>query len=552
VDVVQAEHEQTRLSLTPSYAPTLMPEPAVSGVVPVETWSPRHGTAGIVVRAAAVTARAALQQSGDGGAGDDSTSDFQPSPEQPSSDEANSAPTPPPSPKPYAELGRTQRRKRARAATAEVMAVLDSYSMTPEHLVPNIAPPKRVVNVLSSSYSLRNYAAGVTSGAGQLGAFRNLNGAELHGVYVLDPLRLIHVVCPSWERATILVDSGGGTTKVGLNLHEHRSDRWHSAFLPLLVYAGKDNNAGLAAFAALPASPFIGTSSAHVTLWALLQSLIDGPRPVYLCGDLNSIAAIRGQMQSNATWGCCWCLAKLGDPAGQLAAPRVKDQSDLVRGRLEDRPQLLAIDPARIVPPSLHLFLGLGNALLEAMADVCPGVKDLREAVRGAEPSGVSEVFALNGNQLASFIKTKRATVVNTFVATTHNTRGGAQPAGVSRLRQMSCWLKKLHAFMLPGAIWPDARKQALGRLVDDMTANWDTVTGLSTRPKLHVLAHTVDFAAAAGALGAFNEAAVERYHAELNKRLHDNIAAPDPVTRLQRAVGSTLTQLVAKAQRST
>ena len=302
--------------------------------------------------------------------------------------------------------------------------------------------------VLPSEYAIRECIKDMVEHELALGDFQFINGVACPGVYFKDPLQLISSVCPNWDCATVLVDCGAGRTTVGIELHEPNPSGpkpWIHYFLPLLVYEGKDDNEHLALFATLSESPFTGTSSAYKTLWLLLESLHSDAHPVMLCGDHNSIAAVRGQLQSNALNPCPICMHHRDDPAGDIGEIRVAVQPLDAPGRAADRAELLHVHGYRIVPPALHVVLGLANALIDRLQELSSSASTIRASARGgSDAAGISEVFKLNGNQIKRFVKHDLKVIEDAYRADTRSTRSAGVEHQAANIRRMCGWLRSM------------------------------------------------------------------------------------------------------------
>ena len=534
-------------------------------------------------RATAIAARVMMQAVEAIDSNSDMDDEFVLEQQPPSSDEEisddQSSSTSPSSPRKYfSQLHTSQRRKRRAATLAEVSDTLHSQRITRAELVAMLTPRIDPLHVLAeritrrgerkvrcalrkggapavmpSEYSIRQVIKNMSENELALGDFRFINDVPCPGVYVLDPLRLISSVRPDWECATVLVDCGGGRTTVAITLHvatPNGRKAWDSTFLPSLVYHGKDNNDHLSAFAALTTSPFTGSSSAHLTLWSLLGSLHSDERPLFLCGDHNSIASVRAQLQCKAIHACSICTHHRDDPPGDIAEVRESTQCPDAPGRVADRQELLPVHGYRIVPPVLHVVLGLGNALVDRLEELSGMASAIRAAARGTSaPSGRQEFYQLNGNQLKRFVKHELQAIEDAYRADTRNVRSANVDQHAANIRRMCGWLRSMVELLWRYEEWTDDKLDELAELVDDMTQHWVAVTGLNSRPKLHMLAHCTSFIEMWGALAAFGETPIERYHAQTNQRLAARTNIDDPLKRLRAAVLDTLIPTAAAAR---
>jgi hypothetical protein len=83
--------------------------------------------------------------------------------------------------------------------------------------------------------------------------------------------------------------------------------------------------------------------------------------------------------------------------------------------------------------------------------------------------------------------------------------------------------------------------------VVDDIQQHWCAETHQAAFPKLHMLRHTVEFAARHGFLGRASEAQIESAHASFNTLFHDhhlNVAG-NTAERLRRCLADTTLRAV-------
>jgi hypothetical protein len=557
---------------------TFVPRPSLGA----KAFYPRMHLARPSDRATAIAARVMMQVAESDGSEDETDDLFVLEQQPPSTDEEisddESPSTPPCSPrKSFSDLKRGQRRKSGAAVLAEVSDVLHSHRMTPAELAAMLTVPVPAVDmlasrmafspqrklrsilrrhgspqVLPSDYAERQLRDQLEAAYLQLESFTHLNGVTCNGAYDRDPLHLIHDLCHQWQRATILVDCGGGTVKIGIALHVLAERQWQTILVPLLIYEGKDNNDGLSPFSHLPKTPFIGESSRFMNIWALLQHLVDGERVVFLCGDLKSIAAVRGQLNPPCNYPCPICSWYQHDSAGSMAKPRWADQPPYVAGRDPSRTQLLRIAPDRIVPPALHLLLGLGNDMLKQMAQLCPAIAAARKADKDAsDPAGASEVHQLNGNQLKRFVEKRLPPIIAELDKQAAVTRHHGQRGHIPLVKQMAEWSQQLVELMLPASVFGQEQLAKLDSLIASITTRWTDVSALESRPKLHVLAHCSMFVKQWGALAAFGETPIERYHATFNSAIRYCGNERHRAKRMRLAMRNTLIPVLAQHEAS-
>lgn len=125
-------------------------------------------------------------------------------------------------------------------------------------------------------------------------------------------------------------------------------------FASLLVHKGSDKHDDVDQL-----TPFTGDSAAFPHIFAVLQHLID-TRAAFLNGDWPFINAVLGLMAPSSTHPCPICIVSHNN---YLHSSRYRTERD--RQSLHpDQPALLKINPERIVPTPLHLFLGISNRII--------------------------------------------------------------------------------------------------------------------------------------------------------------------------------------------
>jgi hypothetical protein len=155
---------------------------------------------------------------------------------------------------------------------------------------------------------------------------------------------------------------------------------------------------------------------------------------------------------------------------------------------------LLTIDPERIVPTPLHLFLGISNRIiLEAFSELLG--KELVEqtlkaitTVHSAGCGGKSDLFDLNGPEIRKWLKRG----CSDKLREDKENISDEQKATHSML---SRWLQQLHDFLLHKDEWERDDIEAWRSVVNDIHSHWVQETKQAPFPKLHMLRHALEFA---------------------------------------------------------
>ena len=178
------------------------------------------------------------------------------------------------------------------------------------------------------------------------------------------------------------------------------------------------------------------------------------------------------------------------------------------------RPALLIIYYTQILPTPLHVFLGIGNRIID---QVLPKLVDpvklaaAKQSVKSVYSyglGGVTNVHELNGPELAKFVKEEWDFI---------------QDEKAVKLLQ---WMRSLHQHLLHKRQLTDEELNQFRLVVNEIQTQWKTVTGQKPFPKLHMLTHCVEFASIHRYLGKYSEAQIESCHSIINhaiKHSHHN-----------------------------
>ena len=341
-------------------------------------------------------------------------------------------------------------------------------------------------------------------------------GTFAGGAYVTDPVRFVSVLCAQSSLLVVGGDTGDGLTKLGVTYQE--ADRTQR-FAALLVYKGSDKYDDLELLQEEGVTTFTGDSAAFPHMFAVLQHLID-TRAAFLNGDWPFINAVLGLMAPSATHPCPICIIshKSFTKSSRYRTPHDKHSVD------PTHPPLLSINPERIVPTPLHLFLGISNRIiLDAFSELL-GKELVEEALKQVTTihssgcGGKSDLFDLNGPEIRKWIKQKCSAAVLTAAASTGDVPGAAQASHSI----LSRWLQQLHDHLLHKGEWTAKQLEEWRAAVDDIQQHWCAETSQAAFPKLHMLRHSLEFAERHRFLGRASEAQIESCHASFNALFHE------------------------------
>jgi len=427
--------------------------------------------------------------------------------------------------RPYDTLQSTQqykRRKEARAAVAEVLQRVDC-PLEAIHLPPTPAAQELLHLTTAERERIRTVPSLhipceqtiiqckqllATTHATETGTFAN-------GAYVTDPVCFVSVLCVQSPLLVVGGDTGDQLTKLGVTyLDEQQTQQ----FAALLVYRGKDDYDDLDTLKEPSLTPFTGDSSAFPHIFAVLQHFIN-TRSAFLNGDWPFINAVLGLMAPSATHPCPICIISRNS---FTKSSRYRTPADKHSLHTQHSP-LLSINPERIVPTPLHLFLGVSNRIiLDAFSELLG--KDLVEqslqhvtTIHSAGSGGRSDLFKLNGPEIRKWIKQKRSVTLLAAAASA----GEVDAATRATHSILSRWLETLHDHLLHKKEWEAKEIEEWRTAVDDILLHWCAETGQDAFPQLHMLRHSLEFAERHRFLGRASEAQIESYHYKFKRLFH-------------------------------
>jgi len=185
-------------------------------------------------------------------------------------------------------------------------------------------------------------------------------------------------------------------------------------FIPLYIINGKDDLNILQPLRG-DYNPFIGESSHLSDIWSLLQHFIDNSsssQPCFINGDWKFLNTVLGLQAPTSTYPCPVCIVSIDDFS---SIDRFRDRlpSDK-HSRNPDSPiPLLTVPVDRIVPLPLHLFLGIGNRVLNKILSNSSLINHNNNSLSSSVSSiktnhtrgctGLSDLYDMNGPELSRF-----------------------------------------------------------------------------------------------------------------------------------------------------
>ena len=456
--------------------------------------------------------------------------------------------------KEFDKLSRSQRSARVQ----EAQQVLQALKVPPAALVQlTPAPPStaillsktqrvalRKVTQLTSERSLISFKLQLAATHGTATECLSVHGK--HGAYVTDPLRLIHTLAASSPFLCVGGDYGRDSTKLGISYLDKEGQL---AFAAVLVYEGKDNFDSLSLLNSVGVCTFAGETAsvpACTTIFSVLQHLFDSltDRLVFLNGDMAFLNVVLGLKNCASLNPCPICVVDKSKFLVPVPAPfRLPDLPVNMYSKIHE--PLLRPSPVRIVPPPLHILLGLGNLIIKESLPKYVDAAILKAAVDACKThhsdlySGAAAAHGqLNGPELSRFIRS------DSLIVSTPN----------PSVHLLMRWLRELHDHLLHKEKWTPAQHISFQQLVCDINNNWTQHAHDRATPKLHMLTHASAFAANYHYLGLYSESQLEHYHStfsHLFRHTHRN-QGDKSASRMRRSLADTLVKSAAPSVAST
>ena len=474
--------------------------------------------------------------------------------------------------RPYEEIGPTQRwqrRKDGRAALAAITvpatALCDSKP-SPAAMLPLTTAARRKIRTIppfcipgEQRMAECKKALAHTHGCATAAFTHPLAGKEKNvrvGAYVTDPLRLLRSVAAGSPWLAVGGDKGGGFTKLGVTY----SAKGEQHFLILLVFEGDDDYQDMHELrAALNLTTFTGESAQYADIFAVLQCILNTNPRCFLNGDWPFISCILAHKGHSATYPCPICIVDKNDLLSYANYRRPIDGNSLHHVHNA----FLTIPSNRIVPTPLHLFLGINNRLIFDAFKEIVGEKQLTgillavKSKHSAGCGGLSDLYALNGPEIARWIKQDRCAEIAVVAAASSNMSIPNQ----AKIAKMAKWMRYLYTYLLHGRQWTPTEIFVFRGVIRDIYSSWSKTTGDHAFPKLHMLQHSLEFAVRWGILGAASEAHIESCHFTFKQLYHvqHRNKSQQPLERVRRcladmtaaAVGPVATAEIPMAARS-
>jgi len=364
------------------------------------------------------------------------------------------------------------------------------------------------------------------------------------GAYVTDPVRLVKALRGNpltngdedqpTRRNFLCVggDKGGDFTKLGV-IYFNSTNKAH--FQALVVYQGDDKFETMKLLHE-GVLTFQGDSLASPHIFTILQALLD--EGAFLTGDWPFLAACLALKGAASNYPCPICLVPK-QHLGKLSTPRDPwSQSAVQHAGTIAGANLLSVRADYIVPTPLHVFLGIGDRIIDKVLVPTFTKETIAAAIAAVKSKhapgfgGLSDIYGLNGAELTRFIKTE---VITKLISSTPSLSNEQR----ARLKTLHLYLRCLERFILKSAYWHPEEVFIFDELCTNIVQHWAGVTEDHLFPKLHMLLHCAQFASRWHFLGKASEAPIEATHPEINRLYNFNHCnkANDPATRIQRSL---------------
>jgi len=442
-------------------------------------------------------------------------------------------------PRPYEQCARTERYKRRKRGREALEAIV----------VPPEALKKRKLNaaavdVVHLSKAARTQMRSVPSirlpSERSIAAVKGLlelsHGTAVatfaNGSYVTDPIKLVRMATLGRTHLVVGGDGGGGFLKLGVTFV---SARGIAKFVCLLVADCGEKHEELVRFTQPGLTPMTGDSAPFTNMFEVLQHFltIEG---AYLHGDWKFLSCILAHMGPSSNYPCFICNIELHHLLSPNYSLRNRSTHPSDMNGMYRRAPLLTCLPTRIVPLPLHVFLGIGNRILDKLYlktfgranfdSVLHTIKTIHAPGKG----GLSDLHQLNGMELRKWLKRKCDEKL-------FDTLSSLSDLARENLNRAARWLSKLSKFLLASKEWELTEVFVMKHLVDEIHQQWCSTIGDTPFPKLHMLRHCYEFLKRHRILGRVSESEMESCHGQMNRLYHHNHLnqANHPLERIKR-----------------
>jgi hypothetical protein len=348
------------------------------------------------------------------------------------------------------------------------------------------------------------------------------------GAYVCDPIKLIKHLTKDSPFLAVGGDCGGGIIKFGFS---YQNEDKTLEFCPIYLIYGKEN---LDTFLQLRGDyyPFIGESEKYKDIYSILQYFIDNNK-AFLNGDWKFLNMILGIQSPNCTYPCPICIVSI-DNFNSITNYPARLSTDK-HSRIENHIPLLTIATDRIVPLPLHLYLGIGNRILDKVFKTSTIINQssLEQCISSIKTThkrgcgGLSDIHELNGNELNNIIKKP---ILNNLIQSSIYSSGistrNQQVSTTTEVHHLTTsleWMKELKNILLNKDEFEEKEINKFTKTINEIITQWSTITNDNPFPKIHMLKHASEFLQENKFLGLVNESAIESCHAICNTYYYDH-----------------------------
>ena len=237
---------------------------------------------------------------------------------------------------------------------------------------------------------------------------------------VTDPIKLIRTIIINHNHSPFLIiggDRGNKLIKIGITYLDKNEN---SQFIPIMMIDCKENYKSLTKLKKIK-NKFKGESQKYRHIWKLLKALLYNKidnysfPPCYINGDLKWLSTIMGLKCCASHYPCSSCLI-ISSHVKLLKISKSFDNTPRTihdpQGKKEfNKPLLFPPSSSQIVPPVLHIYLGIGNKILKVYKEWV-GTERFEEETKHIKSQherggGKQELFEFNGNELRKFVDDK-------------------------------------------------------------------------------------------------------------------------------------------------
>lgn len=261
---------------------------------------------------------------------------------------------------------------------------------------------------------------------------------------------------------------------------------------------------------------------------SLIQTQYTRSFKVFLNGDWIFENSILGLMSPNSFYPCPICTVHKDCFLSCFRTSFLRSETTQYYPNTcysQKNSPLIHIHSSFIVPSPLHVFLGIGNRIIDILKEWINNKKLFEKELSTIKTlhapgnTGSSDLYGLNGQEIKKFLNKK--------IDVKLIEQGNLDENKIKKIRKLFSWLRGLQHYLLETTIVNENSFSSFQTLILDIWKYWQSTSEDTVFPKLHLLMHNYHFMKEHKILSQVSEQQLEAYHSQFNTKYwkhHNNI----------------------------